>query len=779
MALLAAANGGQVLASKASHELIIDGLPPDVDVEDFGLHRLRDLGRAEHVYGLRHPEAPADLPSPRSLEVVPNNLPVQLTSFVGRKEEIRQVSDLLAESALLTLAGSGGCGKTRLALHAAATVAEDYPDGVWLVELAPLEDPGHVPAAVASALGLSEEQFRDVTEVVVAHLRSKELLLILDNCEHVLPGASALAHTILTRCPSVGILATSRQPLDVPGEIRWRVPSLSLPGLRDPPVIESVTQYEAVQLFIARAVQARPDFAVTNENAPAVAEVCHRLDGIPLAIELAAARVRMMSPQQIAEALADRFRLLSVGSRTLMPRQQTLRASVEWSYALLSEAERVVLRRLSVFAGGFSLDAAEAVCSEADVDGREVLGLLSGLVDKSLVQVDDTEPAARYHLLETVRQYARDRLGEVGEVEAVQVRHRDHYLALAQRAEPYVLGADQDAWLARLDTEHDNIRVALAVSRDRRDADALLRLAGSMFPFWFFRVHFREARGWLETALAVGADGPPALRSKVLWGAAWVAWYLNDVFAVGPSAQESLAAARAADDTQMMGRALSAHGWGVMFIEGPATARPALDESAAIAREVGDVWGLANALLGQGFLYLSYGDPAAARAVVEECVRVANGADDAFHLRGALAFLGWAASWQGKSAESVSLLEEALHQARQARDAFWIPITLFLLSYGRLLAGDVPGAEAAGQESLATSREAENPFSEAFASLFLALARWARGDTASARRLLEQALITYVPIPFARPMFLMALGDLEVFGGDLDAGRAHLEEALE
>ncbi len=364
--LLSIGHGGQALLSQPTFELVRDHLPAGADLRDLDLHRLKDLQRPEHVYQLLHPALPADFPKLKSLDPLTNNLPIQATSFVGREKEIKEVKALLAKTRLLTLTGSGGAGKTRLSLQVAADLVEGEGDGVWLAEFAPLSDPGLVPQTVAQALGVREEPGRPITQTLVDFLKPKSLLLVLDNCEHVLDAAAQLCDAILRACPNVRIIASSREGLNIAGETTYRIPSLTVPDLRQTATPESLSQYEAVRLFIERAQAAQPAFSVTNANAPAVAQICHRLDGIPYAIELAAAKVRALSAEQISARLDDRFRLLTGGSRTALPRQQTLRAMIDWSYDLLSPEEQTLLRRLSVFAGGWTLEAAEAVCADPE-----------------------------------------------------------------------------------------------------------------------------------------------------------------------------------------------------------------------------------------------------------------------------------------------------------------------------------------------------------------------------------------------------------------------------
>jgi non-specific serine/threonine protein kinase len=452
-----------------------------------------------------------------------------LTSFIGRAREIAEVRRLLGAARLVTLTGSGGAGKTRLALQVAADIVEDYPDGVWLAEFAPIADPALVPKTVASALNVPEQPGREMIETLVDALRPKSLLLVLDNCEHLLAACADLAAAVLRACPQVRILATSREGLRVPGETLSRVPSLSLPDARRFPTPEDLVLYEAVRLFVDRATATAPEFGVTSENAPAVAQVCQRLDGIPLAIELAAARIKVLAVEQIAARLDDRFRLLTGGSRMVLPRQQTLRAAIDWSYNLLSETERMLFRRLSVFAGGWTLDAAEAVCANGGVEADQVLDLLTSLVDKSLVLTEIQTGAARYRFLETVRQYAHDRLAENDEDARVRTRHRDWYLALVEQANRELPGPRAEPWLERLETEHDNLRAALQWSKaEKYGAEAGLRLAGALFWFWFRHDNWSEGLAWTEGALARSSEAPPSAPLRALAAAIYFASQRGD-----------------------------------------------------------------------------------------------------------------------------------------------------------------------------------------------------------------------------------------------------------
>lgn len=516
--LCAAAHGGQVLLSQATRDLVEQRLPDSVSLRDLGEHRLKDLDQPRRIYQLVIPALSDAFPPLRSLDSLPHNLPVQLTSFVGRKRELAEITRLLGSTRMLTLTGVGGAGKTRLALQIGADLVESYANGVWFIELATLADPALVPQAVATMLGVREQSGQPLLVSLEAHLRSKTLLLILDNCEHLIDACAHVADFLLRACPKLSILATSREALGIAGETTWMVPSLSLPDERQPRLtFNELSQYEAVQLFVDRAVAAQPSFKLTELNAAAIVQVCRRLDGIPLAIELAAARVKLLNPAEIAARLDDRFALLTGGTRTATPRQQTLRGVIDWSYDLLSEPERILLRRMSVFAGGCTLEALEQVAGEAKAGMTSVLDLLSHLVDKSLISVNTTGTETRYDMLETIRQYAHEKLLESGESKQIQDRHLDFFLRLAEDAALYLRDETQALHFERLEREHDNLRAALdwsTRSADRHTAG--LRLAAALAFFWEARNYFQEGREYSMAALAQNPEDHTTARANTL-----------------------------------------------------------------------------------------------------------------------------------------------------------------------------------------------------------------------------------------------------------------------
>jgi len=594
--LLAAAHGGQILLTLATEELVRDHLPEGVSLRDLGERRLRDLNRPEHVFQAVAADLPSEFPALRSLETFPNNLPIQLTSFIGREKEMAEVKRLLATTHLLTLTGSGGTGKTRLSLQLAADLLDQFPDGVWLVELATLEEPCQVAEAIAAALQVHEEPGQQLLVTLTNFLRNKKLMLILDNCEHLISECARIAETLLRACPGLQILCSSREPLGIAGERTWPVPSLSIPEswrdeVRGSDAAERLTQYEAVRLFIDRATAVRPAFHVTNATAPFVAEICWRLDGIPLAIELAAARIRVLSIDQIASRLDDQFRLLTGGSRTALPRQQTLRALIDWSYDLLSEQERILLRRLSTFAGGRTLQAVEAVCSDDQIQDFEIIDILTSLVDKSLVTVERSpgkEP--RYTFIESVWDYSREKLDQAGERDLVCTRHLQYFLEIALNAAPRLLGPQQLDWIERLRPEFYNFRYALDASLEVEGLAPLgLRLATALGRFWEVRSLLVEGADFFGRLLAHPANASPgAERAAGLAVAGRLGWISDRLDEGARFAEEALAIYRALSDEAGIVAAAVQFALYQFDLRKSDEARALIRESESIAQRLGD-----------------------------------------------------------------------------------------------------------------------------------------------------------------------------------------------
>ncbi|HEU5098749.1 MAG TPA: tetratricopeptide repeat protein [Roseiflexaceae bacterium] len=620
---------------------------------------------------LRHIEVqsspPAGLPPSVAAGDRRDNLPIALTSFIGRARELGEAQRLLAKTRLLTLSGPGGCGKTRLALAVANELMADYPDGVWLVDLAPLADPALVPRAVATVLGVREQPQRSLTATLVDALQSRTLLLLLDNCEHLIDACAEFAQTLLSACPPLRILATSRERLAIAGEIAWLVPSLSLPDpdgrLRDGTDLAPVLlQSEAVQLFVERAAAALPTFRLTQQNAPDVAQICRRLDGIPLAIELAATRILVLSVEQLAARLDDCFRLLTAGSRTAMRRQQTLQATVDWSYDLLTKAEQMLFRRLAIFAGGWTLEAAEVICAREGISVGEVLELLAHLVDKSLVVVEpQLHGKVRYRLLETIRAYALERLEASGEEPVLRQRHATYYAALAAQAAPWLTHAERKPWLERLAVEHSNLLAALAWGCEQVAEDQLaLQLTGDLTWLWYFQGTWSEGRRWLEKVLTCGAgEGAFDARANALDGAGMLAWLQGDYIHAHAWLEESEALWRRLNRPERLARTLSILGFPNLEEGNVVEARTRFEESIGLCHQVNDRWCLAMSLYGLCEATRHTGDNAA-QAWAEASLAVWRELDDAWGITLPLAALSDLALQQGDYELASTYLQESL-----------------------------------------------------------------------------------------------------------------------
>ncbi len=701
--VLAAAHGGQTLLSGAAAAAAGRYLPAGVSLRDLGVHRLRSLARPVQIFQVVDAEAPGDFPPLRAVQAFAHNLPLQLTSFIGRDRERGEVRRLLAGARLVTLIGPGGCGKTRLAQQTAEELVGQFPDGVWEVELAPLADGALLPRAVAAVLNVREDRERAMADALVDALRGKELLLFLDNCEHLVTDAARLVERLLRECPRVRILATSREPLGVPGEVPWPLPPMAVPpvpgpGRGAPRTPEQALRYESVRLFAERAAAAHPGFALTEAAVPAVSQICRRLDGIPLAIELAAARVRALPPAQMAARLDDCFRILTGGARTAMPRQQTLHAAIDWSHGLLTDSERALLRRLAVFTGGFTLEAAEAVtpdvphgdfpdgvsAQETDrgclllgqgdegpgLEEWEVLDTLARLVDRSLVMAEaGPDGEARYRLLETIRQYAREKLCRAGEADVLGRRHARYYAALGARAEPELLGAEQSVWLARLEAEHDNFRAALrAVDGGKLSPEAGLALAADLWRFWYVRGYLAEGCEWLAGMLdrAPGAEGP--MRARALTGAGNVACALGRLAEARGWHEEALRLRDEAGDRRGIASSLSNLGNLARFEGDLERSRERFEASLQIYRELGDRKHTAMVLGNLSANAIEREAYESARVYLEECLELHAHLGDAFNQARALHNLGMVSMRQGDLLHARECLLRSLHIKHQLLD---------------------------------------------------------------------------------------------------------------
>jgi predicted ATPase/class 3 adenylate cyclase/DNA-binding CsgD family transcriptional regulator len=722
-------HGGQILLSGTTGALVVDMLPPDAWLTDLGAHELRGVPRPERVVQLCHPDLCNEYPPLRTLRnVAVRHLPMALTSFVGRAAELTQIHGILSENRLVTLTGAGGAGKTRLAIQMAGQLSEEFDDGVCYVDLAPITDPELVLVTAARALGLPDQPGRSTTDTLTRYIADRQMLMVLDNCEHLLDASAALVNVLLAAAAGLTLLTTSREPIGVPGEVSWRVPSLSL---RD----------EAIDLFTDRARRARPELVVTDDTAAVVAEICTRLDGLPLAIELAAARVRALSLAEILESLHDRFRLLTGGARTAVRRQQTLRASVDWSHALLTEPERVLFRRLAAFMGGFDLDAAQAVAGGGDVQRYQVLDQLTLLVDKSLVVADNSSGRTRYRLLETVRQYAQEKLGESGEADAVRGRHRDHYTAMAAVLDAPA-GRDYEQCLGQTNIEIDNLRAAFAWSRENSDIEPALALASSLQPLWLTRGRLREGLAWFDATLADldahQAGVTAAVRARALADKAVLDTYLGAADGLD-QAEQAVAMAREVDEPALLARTLTAHGFTASLSYHAEVARECFAEAIGLARAVDDQWRLSQILTEQARCAHVAGDALGIRAAAEEGRGLADALGDGFNSRLCRFYLAVVQVYRGDLAGAAVQLGAVAAEAEAAHDEISRVTSLGGQSFVFARQGETAAARAAADAILEGGAGLGGRWA-AYAHMVSGFAALAAGDFAAAHEAREATL---------------------------------------
>jgi predicted ATPase/class 3 adenylate cyclase len=643
-------HGEQILLSGVTAEIVRETLPENAALIDLGQHRLRDLAETEHLFQLAHPDLREEFPPLKSLSNFRQNLPVQLTSFIGRERERETVRSLINGHRVVTLVGSGGCGKTRLAIQVGADLLEQFPDGVCFVDLAPLSDPSLILDGIAAVVEIKVEQGDAKDDALVRTLKNTKTLIILDNCEHLVRACADAVSVLLQTGERVRILTTSREPLGLPGESTFRVPSLSLPD--DTTSVEEVSACEAIQLFVDRAAAARQGFALSAANAQTIVDVCRTLEGMPLAIELAAARVKALSPSEIHDRLSDRFRLLTGGRG----RHQTLRSAIDWSYDLLSEQERGLFRRLSIFAGTFDLAAVEAIWPESDPLDR-----IEQLVDKSLViveQLDDDK--LRYRLLETLRQYGAERLVEAGEDEDARERHLAYYLAVAERAYQQRI-EDEAASLAALEADHDDFRAALQWARSRpRD---LLRLASALGWFWHLRSYYREGRSWLEEALRLNPTERSSEKARALWALSMILNWQGDVAAARPLAEESLELWRKSNDPLELALALESIGWSHFAASNYPEALRSMEDCVASYRKLGSAKLITRGRVAVGQMLAALGDVERTEQLARETLAEGRAQGEPKFVHFSLHYLADCALWRGDAKNAVQLYGESLRAA--------------------------------------------------------------------------------------------------------------------
>src|SRR5215210_1122959 len=739
--LLSSGHGGQVLLSLSTQELVRENLPLGAELRDLGVRRLKDLSGPEHVFQLTDPELPSSFPPLKTLDLRLNNLPIQPTLLLGREREVAEIADSLRREdvRLLTLTGTGGTGKTRLALQSAAELIDEFEDGVFFVALAPVSDPELVASTLAGALSVSESAGRALKEDLRDYLGDKELLLFLDTFQQVVD-AAPLVGELLSGCPGLKVLLTSRISLRIYGEHEYAVRPLELPDPGHLPPIETLRQYEAIKLFTERAHAANAHFSLTKENAPAVAEICARLDGLPLAIELAAARIKLLSPQAMCSRLSNPLKFLTGGARDLPERQRTLRGAIAWSHALLDEGEQALFARLSIFSGGCTLEAVEVVC---DAEGDLLVDIfegLSSLVDKSILRQEErVEEEPRFVMLETIREYARERLEVSGKAEETRRMHAEYFLTLAEQGESKLREPEEATGLERLDVEHDNMRAALSWTLESKEAELGLRLAGTLWRFWWMRGHYSEGRRWLEEALAKDG-GAPAARAKALEAVGWLADDQGDIDRAVAAAEEGLRiSARAEIQSSVTASFLRILGSAAYVRGDHEQAAQHFEESLALSREARDERSVASSLLRLGNVSSDQGDHEKAKEFYEEGLALSREVDDKALLASALISVGAEFLLQGDHERGAMLNEEAAELYRASGNTGGLQYTLDNLGWAALMRGDLQHAEALHRESLALSRQLGDRLVAAEALDGLACSASARGQADRAARLFGAA----------------------------------------
>lgn len=781
--ICAAGHGGQILLSRATCELVQHSLPEGVGLRDLGRHQLKDLQHPEHLFQLIVPGLPSDFPPLRARQGVPNNLPAQPNELIGREAEVEAVKQLLSRGTLraVTLTGPGGTGKTRLALSIAASLTDEFPDGVYFVPLATISDPNLLASSIAVALGVRENPARPILESLKEDIRGKRRLLLLDNFEQIVAAATVVA-ALLAACPGLRVLITSRVVLHLSGEHEYQVPPLPLPEPGRLPDTGNLERYPAIALFVQRARTARTGFMLTSENAEAVARICAHLDGLPLAIELAAARIKLLSPQALLDRLGSRLDFLKGGARDLPARHQTLRQAIAWSYDLLAEEEKAYFKRIAVFTGGCTLEAVERVCGGDGGLGMDALDAVAALVDKSLLrQEEESGGEPRFVMLETIREYGLECLKAAGDWDAARRAHAVCFLGLAEQAEPELTGPRQPQWLDRLEREHDNLRTALTWAEEQGECEIGLRLGAALWRFWVVRSHMREGHERLERLLGMpGAGARTMARARGLHGVGTIIHEISYYAEARPFLEESLAIWRELGNKEGTATALNSLGWLAFQLGDFERARSLSEEALQLNQELGERRGAAVALFNLGSVALHTSEYPRALALLEQSLALRREVGDRRGCAYVQVTLSWVEQERGNYERATAILEEALAALRELNDR---QILAWALSFRGRVAhdlGELDLAQGILEESLSLAREVGNKVIIAWVLSHLADVLHSRGEVASALPLLEEGIALWRAINrWGLPPALYCRGYMAYTAGEFDRALALYRESLE
>jgi len=702
--VMSAGHGGQILFTQDTCNVIRNKLPDEFSILELGEQQLKDLIRTEHIFQLVAPNLILDFPPLKTLSIRKDNLPVQMTNFIGRENEIKKAKELLSKTKLLSLVGTGGTGKTRLSLQVAAEMINDFKDGVWFIELASLSEPLYIIDEIAIIFNLPEDGKRKTIDIILDYLKEKEALLILDNCEHLIKECAKISDTLLRHCPKLKILSTSRESFHITGEKVYHVPSLSLPDRKENLSAESLFQYESIRLFSERASSVKHDFVLNDSNANSVAELCRKLDGIPLAIELASARIKNLPVEKILVKLKDRFDLLTRGSRSSLPRQQTLRALIDWSYDLLSHNEKIFLQRLSVFAGGWTLEAAEEVCADDKITESEILDLLANLVEKSLVKVNEMENSFRYNMLETIRHYGDEKLIESKEKSKILKKHFDFFLKLTEESEIKLKGIAAKQWIEKLDIEIDNIRESLKWSSEN-EVESALRMAVALGEFWDVRGYFVEGFEFLSNNLEKANNVEKNLKAKILFWEGFFLHYHGKYVESKKLLHQSLDLFRETKDNIGIANSLNNLGSNELYERDYEKAKKFYDESLSIFREMENKHGIARCLNNLGIIPLREKDYESSRKFFEESLVISREINNITHITSSLGNLGLIEYLTGNFERAKKIMEECLALDYELGNKSRIARSLQLMGIIAFAEKDYAEAQKFQEESLPLAKE--------------------------------------------------------------------------